>query len=138
MAWITPVTDRINGARMTVTDMNRICGNIDYLTTELTAHSLYSGPTLSKTTYTYNDYVTLAEWTEIIRVLSTLVAQTAVETEQADMSTTYQNMNAVESMTLAVYDLYQMLLSQTNANYYAGDDIYAQGNISLYAGGLTI
>ena len=139
MAWITPVTDRTSGAYMTLSDMNRIVGNIDYLTTELTEYGLYTGASLQKTSYTHNDYITVADWNDVLYVLERLSDQTAVEVgAQADTSTTYENMNAVESITLAIYELFQMLLAQENLNHYAGDDIYPQGSISIYAGGLAV
>ena len=139
MAWITPVTDRVQGAMHTVTDQNRIAGNLDYLAGELTTHQLYTGATVQKTTYTQNDYITVADWADILSVLEAMLDALALETEgTADDSTTYTNMNTVESLTLAIYDRLQLLLSQANLNHYAGDDIYTEGPLSIYSGGLAI
>lgn len=138
MAWTTPVTDRTSGARCTITDMNRIAGNLDWLTTELTAHQLYSGATISKTTYIANDYGSILDWENILEVLNDLSEAVAIETGSADESTTYDNFNAVETITLEIYDRYQMILNQANANHYAGDSIYPEGNQSVYVGGLVI
>lgn len=138
MAWVTPVTDRVSGAVCTVTDMNRIAGNLDWLANELTTHQLYAGATVQKTSYTL-EYVTLANWQDILSVLNAMVAALALTIGgEADESTTYTNFNAVESITLAIYERYQLLLSQANANHYAGDDIYTQGDISPFTGGLAI
>lgn len=138
MAWVTPVTDRVSGAVCTVSDMNRIAGNLDWLATELTTHQLYAGATVQKTSYTL-EYVTLANWQDILSVLNAMVEALDLSIDgEADESTTYTNFNAVESITLAIYERYQLLLSQANANHYAGDDIYAQGNISPFTGGLAI
>lgn len=138
MAWITPVTDRTSGAYHTVTDQNRIVGNLDYLATELTAHSLYNGSTVSKTSYTYDDYISVSDWADILSVLNAMISALALEvTETADDSMTYTNMNTVESLTLAVYNRLQLLLSQANNNRYVGDDIYAQGSVSIYSAGLA-
>lgn len=139
MAWTTPVTDRVQGAMHTVTDQNRIAQNLDWLATELTSHQLYTGSTVQKTTYTQNDYISTADWADILAVLDAMVDALALETEgTADDSTTYTNMNTVEDITLQIYDRLQLLLSQANNNHYAGDDIYPQADISIYSGGLAI
>lgn len=138
MAWITPVTDRIGGEVCTATDMNRISGNIDFLATELTAHQLYTGATVQKTTYTL-EYVTVDDWEDILSVLGSLTDALALENAgSADMSTTYTNFNTVESITLRIYERYEMLLSQANNNHYSGDDIYPQDDMSIYSAGLAV
>lgn len=139
MAWTTPVTDRVQGAMHTVTDQNRIAQNLDWLATELTTHQLYTGATVQKTTYTKNDYITVDDWADILSVLNAIIEALALETEgTADGSTTYTNMNTVESLTLAIYDRLQLLLSQANNNHYAGDNIYAQDDMSIYSAGLIV
>lgn len=138
MAWVTPITDRASGAVCTVTDMNRIAGNLDWLATELTAHQLYTGATVQKTSYAL-EYVTLANWQDILSVLNAMVEALDLSIEgEADESTTYTNFNTVESITLSIYEWLQLLLSQANANHYAGDDIYVQGDNSPFTGGLAI
>lgn len=137
MAWITPVTNRTDGAYCTVTDMNRIAGNIDWLATELTTYQLYTGPTVAKTTYVYNDYVTAADWTDILSVLDEMVKELVIEAGQADDSTTYDNFNRVESITLAIYDRLQEILKQSANNHYAGDNIYSEGAVSVYSAGFA-
>ena len=140
MAWIEPVTDRTSGARHTLTDQNRIAGNLDWLATETSARQLYSGPTITKTAYVYNDYIAVDEWANILEVLTALITALNVTTEEtATDAMTYTNMNAVESLTLAVYERYQLLLSQANANNYSGDGSYtADGTGAIYAGVLLI
>lgn len=139
MAWITPITDRSTGARCDESDMNRIAGNLDWLATEAAQKQIYSGATISKTNYTNNDYVSVDDWENVLEVLNDLVDGLNVTIEgAADMSTTYTNFNTVESITLAIYNRYQLLLSQANANHYAGDSIYTEGGISPFVGGLVI
>lgn len=139
MAWQTPVTNRTSGAWHTLTDQNRIAQNLDWLATELTAHQLYSGPTVAKTNYIHNDYISVADWTDILYVLNEMVDALAIEvTGQATEARTFDNMNTVEDITLQIYDRLQLLLSQANNNHYAGDDIYPQADISIYSGGLAI
>lgn len=140
MAWITPVTDRTDGARHTLSDQNRIAGNLDWLATETSARQLYSGPTITKTVYTYNDYITVNEWANILEVLTALISALNVTAEEtATDAMTYTNMNNVESLTLAVYEKYQQLLDQANANHYAGDGSYSADDVgAIYAGGILI
>ena len=140
MAWITPITDRTDGARHTLTDQNRIAGNLDWLATETRSHQLYSGPSVTKTAYTYNDYMDVTYWPNLLEVLTALQSALNIEaTETATDDMTWQNMNAVESLTLAVYERYQMLLRQANANNYSGDGSYTMdGTGAIYAGGLLI
>lgn len=140
MAWITPITDRTDGAWHTLSDQNRIAGNLDWLATETRSHQLYSGPSVTKAAYTYNDYIAANEWTNLLEVLTALQSALNIEaTETATNDMTWQNMNAVESLTLAVYDRYQILLRQANANNYSGDGSYTMdGAGAIYAGGLVI
>ena len=140
MAWITPITDRTDGARHTLTDQNRIAGNLDWLVTELSAHELYSGRTVDKVVYTYNDYMDVTYWPNLLEVLTALITALNVTTEEtATNDMTWQNMNAVESLTLAVYERYQMLLRQASANNYSGDGSYSADDAgAIYAGGLLI
>lgn len=139
MAWITPVTDRTSGAICTANDMNRIAGNLDWLTTELSTHQLYSGTTISKTSYNADDYVTIGNWSNILDVLNDLIDAILPDIGQtANDSTTFDNFNTVESLTLAIYERYQLILNQANANHYVGDSIYTEGVISGYVGGLAI
>lgn len=139
MAWITPVTDRTTGAWCTLADMNRIAGNIDYLATELSAHQLYSGGTISKTTYTNNDYISVGDWEDILEVLSAMIDSLALEARgEADDRNTYDNYNTVEDLTLQIYERLELLLSQANNNHYAGDSIYPEGDGSIYSAGLSV
>lgn len=135
MAWITPVTDRTSGACCTVTDMNRIAGNLDHIVTEATDHEIYSGTGITKTTYTKNDLVWLSDWEEILDVIEQLINGLVVTTDvTADSSTTYENFNNVEKLILAIYDKMQLLLQQTRLNKYSGE-IYAS-DAGYYSGGI--
>lgn len=51
---------------------------------------------------------------------------------------TYENMNAVEALTLRIYERLQLLLDQANANHYAGDNIFTEGAGSIYSAGLAV
>lgn len=138
--WITPVTDRNSGARHTLADQNRIVGNLDWLATETRSRQLYNGPAIAKITYTHNDYMDVTYWPNLLEVLTALITALNVRTEgSASDAMTYDNMNTVESLTLAVYNKYQLLLNQANANHYSGDGSYtADGTGAIYAGGLIL
>lgn len=138
--WITPVTDRNSGARHTLTDQNRIAGNLDWLATETRSRQLYNGPAVTKSAYTYNDYMDVTYWPNLLEVLSALIAALNLTTEGiATDAMTYENMNTVESLTLAVYNKYQLLLSQANNNHFAGDGSHSANDTSaIYAGGLIL
>lgn len=139
MAWITPITNRVSGALCNESDMNRIAGNLDWLASDAASHQLYSGATITKTAYTNNDYVYASDWENILEVLNELVDGLNVSIEEpANTSTTYDNFNTVESITLAIYDWYQMILAQANNNHYAGDTIYPQDELSIYSAGLAV
>lgn len=138
MAWITPVTNRTTGAIHTATDQNRITGNLDYLTTVLAEHSLYSGAVVSKTSYTINDYISTEEWANLLEVLDDLQEALSLSaTEAASDAMTYQNMNVVESLTLQIYNQAQLVLKQGNLNHYPGQGFYSRADDgAIYAGGL--
>ena len=79
--WITPVTDRATGARHTLPDQNRIAGNLDWLATETRARQLYNGPSVTKSVYTYNDYMDVTYWPNLLEVLSALITALNLTTE---------------------------------------------------------
>lgn len=137
--WQTPVTDRLSGAWHTLADQNRIAGNIDYLATELAAHQLYSGGTIQKTTYIYNDYITVENWSDILEVLNAMLEALSIEgTGEATSAMEFENLNTVEEITLQIYERLELLLSQSQNNHYTGDDIFTQGEYSIYTAGLAI
>lgn len=107
MAWITPVTNRTNGsARMTHLDMNRITGNINFLYDYLTELGFtISGPKVSKDSWTYNDIISKTFWESMLTVLSNVCAAISYTPGTSPTNAmTYQNINIIESISLAVYD----------------------------------
>ena len=138
MAWETPIIDRTYGARHNLADEQRIVGNVVYLTTTLSAHSLYFGRTISKTSYTHNDYMSVNDWSNLLAVLSDLVTATSLEqTESLSSDMTWSNLNAVESLTLQIYERVQLLLAMENLNHFAGQGYYSRSDAKqIYSGGL--
>lgn len=119
--------------------MNRIAGNLDWLTTNARAKQLYSGPSVTKKTYVYNDYVTVAEWQNLFEVLDALTTAFNVEAVTASDAMTWDNMNTIESQTLVIYERYQLLMRQSANNHYAGDSIYAMNDAgSIYSAGRAL
>lgn len=132
--WRQPVTDRVAGAMMTVVDMNRITGNVDYLAEQFGLRGMYIGRRPSKTSWVYNDYVTLQEWQELLYILDRLVDSTNLQqvipgTEE----TTWQNMNNVETLTLRlrerldIIDTYGEWPRYVDTEVWTGDDVYLGG-----------
>ena len=132
--WSTPVIDREYGSKMTVTDMNRITNNINYLAEHLAEHSLYFGPKVSKTEWIHNDYVTLDQWKEILTALDSMVLATYIDIPAPGTEeTTYENINNVETIILLLRERMDLLMGLGALNHYAdtevwtGDDVNAGG-----------
>lgn len=92
MAWISPVINRSGpNTRTTYADMNRICGNINFL----------FGTSL-KDDWTRADIVDRTTWDAIVSVVSQLAGSVGLEVND---STDYVNLNAIEEVTLRRYAL---------------------------------
>ena len=122
MAWITPKTDWSSGDNVTADDMNRICGNLNYLLDE---------ERLTKV-YTYKDYVFLTEWQAIASALGDVQSFLGMETDTPDNQTTAYNFNLVESYCEQYKPLVDKIRAQRSANKYAGE-WYA--DTEIYSGG---
>lgn len=132
--WRTPVTDRVAGAMMTYIDMDRISGNIDWLTEQFGARGMYIGSRPSQTDWTHNDYVTLGQWQELLHILEVLVDVTNLQqVTPGTEETTYQNINNVEDLTLRlrerldIIDTYGELPHYVDTEVWTGDDVYIGG-----------
>ncbi len=143
MAWIEPVTNRITGARMTYIDMNRITGNLDYLTADLSDFGKYAGRTIAKTEWIRNDYVTRPDWKNILDVLEDVrIAIGMTESDypenpfpEANFSTGYENINNVEKLTLMAYEKWEAMKQQGAANKYVDTEVWTGGG--SYVGGFA-
>lgn len=90
--WQAPDISRSGpNTRTTYKDMNRICGNINFL----------FGTSL-KEDWTRADIVDRATWETIINVVSQLAGSVGIEVNDA---TDYINLNAIEEVTLRRYAL---------------------------------
>lgn len=137
--WTTPVTDREPGARMTWVDMNRITNNLNYLAEVLTEHQMYHGRFVDKTDWTWNDYVTREQWNLILLVLGDVTRSLGMEgAEEADFSTTYTNINIVETFTYEAYKRFEMYEGQGDVGRYLGTNRnkYVSVNDDYYLGGI--
>lgn len=109
MAWATPVTDRPNAqTRTTADDMNRICGNINYL-----------WATLLKTNFVSTDIVTDTEWDGVIT--STNEIADLLGLNEVTESTDYANLNRIESIAKAYWDLLPLWPAD---DLYPAEDLY--------------
>lgn len=124
MAWITPKTNWIYSDRVTADDMNRICGNINYLLGEERLQKVY----------TEEDYVFLSEWVEIVRafMLVQVAAGIANPEKPTDAVTSY-NFNLIESICLVAKDIIDHKRSQPTAIHYVGEGWRSDSEV--YAGG---
>lgn len=139
-SWIEPVTDRTDGsARMTYIDMNRITGNIN-LIRELARSEgrTIPGSDISKTSWIKNDIITIQEWTELLNALNTVAQAVGYSPgTNPDYSMYFQNINIIESITLAVYTILINDSDDARLNHYVGDQLpqaYTQTPHYLYAG----
>lgn len=119
---------------MTVTDMDRISGNIDWLAEQFGARGMYIGIRPSQTVWSHNDYVTLGQWRELLRILNTLVEVTNLQqVVPGTEETTYQNINNVEDLArrlrerLEIIDTYGEYPRYTDTEVWTGDNVYAGG-----------
>lgn len=100
MAWIEPVTDRQSGGSlMTYEDMNRITGNVAYL-----QEALLGSATMSKTTWTRDDFISVTIWHEIIDSIDEMADMLGVINLGMTDEMIYTNINYVESLCLQIYN----------------------------------
>lgn len=126
MAWQTPKTNWSSVDNATYEDMNRICGNINYLLGE---------EVLTKV-YTADDYVYLPEWLAIVGAFMLVqVAAGIVDPEKPTDAITSYNFNLIESVCLLAKPVIDYKRSQENALNYVGEGWRADSEI--YAGGLV-
>jgi hypothetical protein len=115
MPWIEPKTDWSGSDRVTSTDMNRICGNLNVI---------YPDGKL-KEDYTDNDFVTLSQWHQILSALQTMLAVTGLAESVPGDEMTSETFSQVESLALQIRNRILYLLDQTKAASYSGDQVYA-------------
>lgn len=135
--WTEPVTNRTSGsARMTYKDMNRITGNLVWLYDYLTEQGVtVEGSAYSKTTWTQNDIVTVAQWTELLTCLGAVCSAIGYQPEKAPTNTmSYTNINNVETIELIVHDMAVILDDLARINHWIGDPLYSGDDFN--AGGL--
>lgn len=115
MTWIEPKTDWSGTDRVTSTDMNRICGNLNIV---------YPDGKL-KDDYMDNDFVTISQWHQILSSLQTMLAVTGLTESIPGDEMTSETFSQVESLTLQIRNQILYLLDQTKASVYSGELIYA-------------
>jgi hypothetical protein len=115
MTWKEPKTDWTASDRVTPSDMNRICGNLNVL---LPTGNL-------KEDFSLNDFVTIADWNQILTTLNQLSAVTGLTAPLPGSDMTAETFNQVEGLIQQFKDRIGVLLNQTKASSYSGDLIYA-------------
>jgi len=106
MAWIEPVTNRTSPSEnFTYSDMNRICGNINYLIDRIgSGTAIYD-------TYTVSDIVTSTRWTELITIVNDFAD--SISESHVTSDTTYTNFNGIETILLHRYQIMPFYPSNT-------------------------
>jgi hypothetical protein len=115
MTWINPKTDWSGADRVTSSDMNRICGNLNVV---------YPDGKL-KDDYTDNDFVTISQLHQILAALQTMLAVTGLPQPALGNEMTSETFSQVEDLTLQIRNQILYLLDQTKAASYSGDLVYA-------------
>lgn len=132
--WTNPVTDRTSGqARMTYIDMNRITQNLAWLYEECVDQGItIAGSMVSKRTWVQNDIITLANWQNILTCLQNVCDAVSYNApSEPDDTMIYTNINNVELIEYACYDILSAYDKVPNMNHYVGDKL---GTSYLYAG----
>ncbi|MGI6721055.1 MAG: hypothetical protein ACOX4I_00640 [Anaerovoracaceae bacterium] len=120
MAWVDPYTDWAPYDRFTYEDMNRICGNINYLI----------GMDSLRTNWTQDDILDRADWQPVkntVNALALAVKLTHIAVTDALTSDNIDNLETIISELKAPIDL---RLIQKRATRHCGEPM-------LYAGGLV-
>lgn len=120
--FITPKTDWAQGDHVTAEDLNRIFGNVNYLT----------GNNL-KCDFTADDFLTLAQWNALIAALRALEIATRVVAQVPqvvaitipDTTMTAQTFNNIETLIQNLQERVSYMFKQKAAMNYAGDPVYA-------------
>ena len=122
MAWQTPFTNWSAGNSVTADDMNRICGNLNYL---------LGTNTLSEA-WTAADYVYVTDWHDIRDALGNVQTLIGMEQELPDDETSSYNFNLIETYCETAKPIIDLMRLQTLENKFAGE-WYADNEI--YVGG---
>lgn len=117
MAWITPKTDWTEADRCTAADMNRIAGNLTYLT----VHTDGTNP------YSNEMYVLLTDWHTLTNKAIALAAMVGIGAEPIDDRCTADNFNKLEALIEKLKQPIDLRFKQSLANRYAGQIIIGGG-----------
>lgn len=140
--WQKPVTNRTSGqSRMTVQDMNRITQNINFLRERGRSIGFVFGVSTdtSKTTWTHNDIITVAEWKDILQSLKGLAQGVGHSySTEPNYQMTFQNINNIESIILGSAQLMNEIAGMGALAHYADAEVYSGDAIGLrYVGGVN-
>lgn len=124
MAWVDPCTDWAPYDRFTYGDMNRICGNINYL----------MGVDNLRTDWAQDDILKLADWQPVkntVNALASAVKLTHIAVTDALTSDNIDNLETIISELKTPIDLRFM---QKRATRHCGDPMLYAG-VSVYTTG---
>lgn len=110
MAWLEPDTEWSAGDRLTHSDWNRICGNLNYL----------AGDSALKTDWTDNDFLTLEAWKAVTARVVLLSVAAGLATDVIDNRITAQNIEAIEQATAASKRYFDLVTVNKKYPLYTG------------------
>lgn len=99
---ITPVTDRTAGAHMAHTDMERVAKNLNELAGIMNSRG-YMIPAGLNEIYLQADILTREDWDAAVGVATAIASSIDLGIDVND-ELGWQNINAIESLTLAAYE----------------------------------
>lgn len=124
MAWVEPVTDWLPSSRFTYDDMNRICGNLNYLV----------GSSKFKVNWGENDILTVSDWDAVKTLANNLGRAYNIAFRSITNDMTASNIDELETLIANLKQPLDLVHAQRAARVYAGDaglyagvDAYTQG-----------
>ena len=120
MAWLTPDTEWSAGERLTYSDFNRICGNLNEL----------AGDSALKTTWSEDDFLDLAAWKAVAARTAQLAAAANLGDVLIDTRVTAENIQTIEQVTARVR-VYIDLVEENEKYPLYTNQVYAGTHLSL-------
>lgn len=128
--WQTPIYDRTQSdidnktskGYLNISDLNRIEGNIEYIAEIM-------GVSIQKKEWNILSLPTSADFDRIgnnIAILEDKIVFTTYEDYPDNPINTFQKVNVIESLLMAIKGDYELILGQTT---YCGDNEYANSNL---------
>lgn len=126
--WIYPRTDWAPNDRFTPTDMNRICGDINYLT----------GVDNLRTNWTQDDILDRADWQAVKNTVNALAIAVKLTHIAVTDALTSDNIDNLETIISKLKDPIDLRLAQRKATRYCGAPMLHAGGLGYTTGGSIV